>query len=278
MVDLWDAGKRVAIMGAISLSQLKPYALLFDRVYILYHFDSNDEDGYRHIDDEYEEVEALGFLRLIDAEKVALERQQLDRVSKFARGSPLKAIAAMEVESFHSVNPQIIRREGIEPVAFLSYQWADVKAVKRPADARGVCDLILQQFPTLDEETPWEKIMELQLDSEMRSRRIKLQKWMRGVVSSARPIHEISEELADLRYDYESYMRLQHQKVNKGILQILLSTAGGVFEHFPLLNFAKLTDLPFVLRQRKFDLAEAESKAPGREIAYISRVEHRLGL
>jgi hypothetical protein len=276
MVDLADAGRRVGMMGAISLSELKPYAFLFDRVYMLYHFDSSDADGYRWIDDQYEELEALGFLRLIDADKVTLGEKQLGRVSKFARGSPWRAMAAMEVESLNSVTPNIVRQEGIEPVAFLAYQWADSRTVKRHADASHVCDLIIRQFPTVDEETPWEKIIELQKDAEMRSRRIKLQKWMRSMVSSDRPIEEVREELADLLYDYESYMHLQHKKVNKGILQTLISAAGGVFEHFPLLNFAKLTDLPFVLRQRKFDLADAESKAPGREIAYISQVQKRL--
>ena len=59
-------------------------------------------------------------------------------------------------------------------------------------------------------------------------------------------------------------------KVSKGILETVITLAGETVEDLVKFRWGKLAKLPFLVSSRKIELLEAELKAPGREVAYIS--------
>ncbi len=96
-----------------------------------------------------------------------------------------------------------------------------------------------------------------------------LHRWVKTMVSKNKRPNETAEELEWLAHEYQQHMRLHEMKVNRGILEIVVTTSGQVAEDLVKVRWGKLSKLPFSVTQRKIDLMEAQLKAPGREIAYI---------
>jgi hypothetical protein len=83
---------------------------------------------------------------------------------------------------------------------------------------------------------------------------------------------ELRDELQGLLDDYSEYMRVHRMKVTRGVLETIVTTAGEVAEDIVKLRFGKLANLLFTASAHRAALLETELAAPGREIAYISRV------
>jgi len=66
-----------------------------------------------------------------------------------------------------------------------------------------VVDVVLKRFPFIDDQTPWERVLEFRNDPEAKSRRNALRKWMRELTrQSLKPV-EIEQELDALLSEYE---------------------------------------------------------------------------
>jgi hypothetical protein len=86
----------------------------------------------------------------------------------------------------------------------------------------------------------------------------------------------MKEEIEVLLDEYEEHMKLHRMKVNKGATETLLTVAGKVAEDFVKLKWGELAKVPFILRERKLSLLDAEKSAPTREPAYISIAKRRF--
>ena len=127
-------------------------------------------------------------------------------------------------------------------------------------------------MPEPDERTPWQDIIDFRADPDAKHELIALRRWMRKVNSESLRPAEIAQELDYLLNEYERYMQLHHIKVNKGFLETVVTVTGEVLEHIAKLRFGALAKVPFAVRARHIALREAELTAPGREVAYITRV------
>ena len=79
---------------------------------------------------------------------------------------------------------------------------------------------------------------------------------------------EISEKLEVPLSDYNAYLDRQRIKYQTGIVKTIIVTSleiAAVLAHFKWASAAKAL---FVLRRGQEALLEAETKAPGREVAY----------
>jgi len=65
-------------------------------------------------------------------------------------------------------------------------------------------------------------------------------------------------------------------KFQTSVLEVWVTTTPAVLEDLTKLKLKELAGLPFIIRQKKFELWESESKAPGRDVAYILHAKEFL--
>jgi hypothetical protein len=141
-----------------------------------------------------------------------------------------------------------------------------------------VVEIVLEQFPTPDESTPWETIIEFRKDSEARAKFTALRDWMSGVARMQLDPGEIQVKLQTLLNEYDDHMAVHRIKTRQETLKsIVIAEAGFITSGWlaglgPLPGIAGMIVTPiFSLRQRRIALLEAEQKAPGKQIAYIPK-------
>jgi hypothetical protein len=147
-----------------------------------------------------------------------------------------------------------------------------------PSGTAPVLEVIIKSMPIPDDETAWQDIIEFRKDPESMKRLRALRVWVRKFAkdTTATSLTEIKEEIEVLLDEYEEHMKLHRMKVNKGATETLLTVAGKVAEDLVKLKWGELVKLPFILRERKISLLEAEAKAPNRELAFISMARSRF--
>jgi hypothetical protein len=77
--------------------------------------------------------------------------------------------------------------------------------------------------------------------------------------------------------EYERHMRLHRMKVNTGAVETVVTITSEFMEAIANGKYSQATGLFFVAKHRKIALTEAELKAPGREVSYISKAWDRVG-
>lgn len=138
-----------------------------------------------------------------------------------------------------------------------------------------VIQVVIKSLPEPDENTPWKKIIDFKNDPDAKLKFARLMHWINKIgKAECNPLDELKDELEFLLSEYEDHLRFHKMKINSGIFETTISTIAGLLENslkFKLKDM--VTDL-FVLKKRKIALMEAERKAPGREVAYISKARN----
>ena len=169
-----------------------------------------------------------------------------------------------------------LRRGGINAFPILETYSQIAKAF--PSGTAPVLEVVLKSMPIPDDETPWEAIIEFRNDPESMKRLRRLRVWVRKFANAATAtsLPEMKEEIEVLLDEYEEHMKLHLMKVNKGATESLVTVAGKVAEDLVKVKWGELAKLPFILKERKISLLEAEAKAPNRELAFISMARSRF--
>ncbi|HLJ90838.1 MAG TPA: hypothetical protein VKZ53_28800 [Candidatus Angelobacter sp.] len=183
------------------------------------------------------------------------------------------ANASQEFTSFQAtllsrLAAQDLREKGINAVAI----WDSSRAADSENLDGEVLDIVLNNFPLVPANTPWEQLLDFRSDPDARHKRLALYRWISQIAKGERSYAEIQEELEWLLMEYEQHMQLHGLKAVKGFLQTLLSLGAGTLESLFKLKLSELVKLPFVFQERKIALLEAERNAPGRELAYLVKV------
>jgi hypothetical protein len=146
-----------------------------------------------------------------------------------------------------------------------------------------VTQVVLNEFPVPDEQTPWEHIEEFRSDPKSRSKFFALKEWINEVARMKLPRTEVEDKLKAHIADYEAHMRIHRLNRKWDVLKIITSS------DFKLLAAAKLTGwAPFItaagiiasplvaIKQQQVKLLQAEQQAPGREIAFIVKAMEKF--
>jgi hypothetical protein len=147
-----------------------------------------------------------------------------------------------------------------------------------PSGTAPVLEVVLKSMPIPDDKTSWQDIIEFRNDPESMKRLRRLRVWVRKFAKDTHvtSLPEMKEEIEVLLDDYEEHMKIHGMKVNKSATETLLTVAGKVAEDIFKLKWGELAKLPFILKERKVSLLEAELKAPNRELAFISMTRSRF--
>jgi hypothetical protein len=185
------------------------------------------------------------------------------------------------IESVVTSNDFLIRaesirlnsEEGFSSVPILTgKQSFNDKADERKAQ---VFQIVFDSVPFPSVDVPWEQIIEFKSDPDARTKRLALRNWITEISVNKLPLSEIEEKLEFLLDQYEQQMKIHKINYKKGILETIVTTTAEMIENLAKLRLGKLAQMPFSLKANKIKLMQEELKAPGCEVAYISKVKHQ---
>lgn len=146
-----------------------------------------------------------------------------------------------------------------------------------PLRSGDVHRVTINAMPEPDDSTSLEKLLEFRADVEARGKMLALRRWISGIMKCTNTPSEIAEEIEWLLHTYEEYMNIHRMKINRGVLETIITGAAEIAEDLVKVRWGKLAKMPFSVSSRKIELLEAELKAPGREIAYIAHARSEFG-
>lgn len=193
----------------------------------------------------------LPFLKKFDGKTIREINAGIDDLS--CRWEAQRLSSAMDVRAVSLLPP----RPEISELLGISTTAGDVLRV------------VLKGIPEPSDVTSLEDVLQFRQQSESKEKLFAFRRWVQTMIDKRLPEREIAEELEWMIHQYEEYIRLQKLKVDRGIVEIVVTTTAEVAEDLVKIRWGTLSNRLFVLGHRKIDLMEAELKAPGREIAYV---------
>jgi hypothetical protein len=138
-------------------------------------------------------------------------------------------------------------------------------------------NIVIGSLPVPNDSTSLEAILYFRDDPDTKRKRQLLQRWThnlatKGVTSEREIVQEIEWAVSD----YEDHMRLHKLKINRGALETVIVTSVELAEDLVKFKWGKLAKGLFGASHRRIELLEAEAKAPGRELAFISKARERF--
>ncbi len=139
-----------------------------------------------------------------------------------------------------------------------------------------VLEVILESLPVPVDNLPWEQVLEYRSDPESQRKFTALRVWMQDIVRKDYSKKEIEERILHMTNEYERHMKIHDLKTKRGTLKVVLVTSLETIENLVKFKWSKSVESLFTLFEKKYDLIEAEMKAPGKEIAYILDAQKKL--
>lgn len=167
-------------------------------------------------------------------------------------------------------------RELNEYDAVSLYQSDEFTDLFEVGNQKDVVHIVLKSMPTLDDNTPWESILDFRSDPESRAKFLALRSWMSDIAKCNLKPNEMAQKIEWLVHEYESHLDLHKMKFNKGVLETIVTVGAEFLEDVMKIKWGKAAKILFTLQHRKIQMLEAEAKAPGREVAYIAKARKKF--
>jgi hypothetical protein len=129
-----------------------------------------------------------------------------------------------------------------------------------------VIKVAINHLPIPDESTSWEQIIDFRNDPDSGVKFRRFRHWMNEIAKSTMPPIEIEQKLEYLLDEYRKHMELHFKKTNTSTWETIIVSLGNRM-------FGDIVKGMFSVKHRQIALLEAEAKAPGREIAFISKAQ-----
>jgi hypothetical protein len=264
-----------------SSDWLKPYLLLYDKVFVdevgslIYNAETSElKNTYQWLLDE----------RLIDQYPRVIYRELRDIEKSDESSALLDAIEKLlsdpgEEDSFEGRYRGVAARWEAAILADLcntNTTCLERSFFRVPGTSPGATAMrvIVNEFPVPVSNVPFEDLMALRADGEFVTKRNPLRNWCRKLGELSEP--SIRDELASQLNDYQKFMEIQKIKCNRNLLQIVLGTPLGIIEDLMKFRFEGAIGRMFKVSEARIALAEAELKAPSRELALFVEARNRL--
>ena len=139
-----------------------------------------------------------------------------------------------------------------------------------------VIQILLKNLPTPDANTPWETIINYRNEIDSRGKFYRFKNWLNRISKSNLTSNEIEDEIRELVYEYEEYMKLHRIKFQASCLETVITVAADVAEGLVKLKWGKAARALFSIKKNQIELFEKERGAPGREIAYLVDIKSKI--
>lgn len=139
-----------------------------------------------------------------------------------------------------------------------------------------VISLVLKRIPLPSINEPWEKILEIRSDNELKFHLLNLKKWIVDHVYSNKNIQHVEEELSYMLLLYEKQLKLHKTLLTQSKIEIILKFIVGTIEDTIKLNWSNAINRIFELKNTNIKMLQGEMKLPGREVAYINKIKEKI--
>ena len=220
-----------------------------------------------------------GFVDLVDAagefhkktnstpESAFLERM----AAKYLQGSVVKRDENLIARKYCN----FLNAENTENyIPILNKRTFDI--VKPKQESEEVLNILLKKFPVPSSDCSLEEIIDFKNNEEIQRDYRRLRSWFTKMSSTSLSAIELEEEIEYLLGEFENRMRLQKMKFNYGNIEILVVTVAEVLENIVKLNWGKAAKILFDIKKIKIDMQLGETKAPGREVAYLHKANEKF--
>jgi hypothetical protein len=234
--------------------------------------DSLDEDTKQEIDNVWEVMAKYqeDYVKFTsDKEKFInllkqIPLQYLDTYNQKDRGDLFNEFlyALFNNELFLRVLSAFYRSKRIDAYPIISGILPELQT--QSASVEEVIRIGINQLPTPDDSTSWEQIMDFRNDPDTENKFLAFRNWRNEISRAKLTPLEIEQKLEWLLQEYQQHMELHRMKTNVSTLEtILVSMADR--------KFGDIVKGLFSVKYKQIALLEAESKSPGKEVAFISK-------
>jgi hypothetical protein len=136
-----------------------------------------------------------------------------------------------------------------------------------------VVQIVINNLPLPNNETPWEQIIDYRNDLETQKYLMSLRRWISNTSKQNLSSIEIEQEIESLINDFQEHMKLHKLKANTETVEVIVNSSADIIGNLLTLKFSKVINPLFAIKKRQLSLLEAESNAPGREMAYIIKTK-----
>jgi hypothetical protein len=137
-------------------------------------------------------------------------------------------------------------------------------------------DLILSKFPIPNASVPLQDIVEFRKEAKTQELLLQFRYWMNKVMRSEVSPTELDDEIEFLMNEYSRCMKHAKMKYRLGTIRVIATLPAEFVENVVRLRFRNAVEAIFKLVDRKVELIEAKSSAPGRELSYILLANERF--
>lgn len=139
-----------------------------------------------------------------------------------------------------------------------------------------VIRLVISNVPTPNEQFSFDEILDFRSDKSNSLRYKGLLRWIRNIAKSDLTVNEIEEEIEFLTLEFENRMKLEKTEYNLSKIEVILTLPFEIAEKLVKLQWSKIPESIFKLKRIKTKLLIGETKAPGREMAYIISTKNKF--
>lgn len=269
-----------------SCDWLKPYLLLYDTIFVdevgslIYNGETSEiSDTYQWLLDERLIDQ---YPRVIYREADNIEMSEETTALLKARDDVLNEPARHEEGDWQGWDQSAFRAVAARWEAAILSDLCETNAscLERSlfnvpgTKSSAVMRVIVNQFPVPLADVPFQDIIALRNEREFVAKRAPLRNWSRklGELSDSAIRDEISTQLDD----YRKYMDIHRIKYRSSVIETVLTTPLGILEDLLKLRIQGAVSRLFKISQARVALAEAEMKAPSRELGLFLHAGDRL--
>jgi len=152
--------------------------------------------------------------------------------------------------------------------------YAEFEEINKHANVLARYFLFQEKIP--DDQYSLNEILDFRNDSDNRRRYLGLTRWMKKMISSNYSKQEIEEEIEYLTLEFENRMKLEGIKYKLTNLEVIFSLPLEIIENIIKLNWSKIPKSLFSIKKNKVNALIGETKAPGKELAYLTSVQSKF--
>ncbi len=170
----------------------------------------------------------------------------------------------------------LLARDAPQTPRLASEPWQPIHETQVDNSKSTVLQIVLKEFPFPGPLVSFDQILAFRNDPEVRHHRIGLRRWMAETATKERQPVEIANELEYLQSEFRRHMQLHKIESQLGLLRTTVVAAASLAEDLVKIKWGKLAEQLFAFQPERLKLLKAEATAPGREIAYLAKVNSRF--
>lgn len=134
-----------------------------------------------------------------------------------------------------------------------------------------VMNVVLNSLPVPVPDTSWEAVFDFRSDPDTKIKFTRLRSWVSQTAKQGMDASDLVYQIEALLADYEAHMKFHKIKSRNVFFQTSIITTLEVIENIVKFQWSNTAKTLFDLQHQHLALLEAEMKAPGRELAFISK-------